>query len=338
LSLWIDFEGGEDKDAAIAAPGRSLSPEEVLRGYTVFTTAYDRTVQAADLVRAAERQALRLQLDERIAQQGVALQPLVRQLKALLSPPRWQDLENGQDEGRIDGSRLSQLVANPLQRQLFVRERQRPVPDAAVCFLIDCSGSMKAQRESIALLVDVMGRALDLAEVPCEVLGFTTGAWSGGRALRDWRRAGQPPAPGRLNERCHIIFKPAEKAWRLARRDIAALLKPDLYRECLDGEALLWAEQRLLAQSASRRILLVFSDGCPSDSATAQTNDPLYLEQHLLAVTERIARSGRVELTALGVGLDMSGYYRHSDMLDLSDLQGQRVFTQILGALRPRRR
>jgi cobaltochelatase CobT len=338
LSLWIDFEGGEDKDAAVAAPGRSLSPDEVLRGYAVFTTAYDRTVQAADLVRAAERQALRLQLDERIAQQGVALQPLVRQLKALLSPPRWQDLENGQDEGRIDGSRLSQLVANPLQRQLFVRERQRPVPDAAVCFLIDCSGSMKAQRESIALLVDVMSRALDLAGVPCEVLGFTTGAWSGGRALRDWRRAGQPPEPGRLNERCHIIFKPAEKAWRLARRDIAALLKPELYRECLDGEALLWAEQRLLAQSASRRILLVISDGCPSDSATAQTNDPLYLEQHLLAVTDRIERSGRVELTALGVGLDMSGYYRHSDMLDLSDLQGQRVFTQILGALRPRRR
>jgi cobaltochelatase CobT len=124
----------------------------------------------------------------------------------------------------------------------------------------------------------------------------------------------------------------------LARRDIAALLKPELYRECLDGEALLWAEQRLLAQSASRRILLVISDGCPSDSATAQTNDPLYLEQHLLAVTDRIERSGRVELNALGVGLDMSGYYRHSDMLDLSDLQGQRVFTQILGALRPRRR
>jgi cobaltochelatase CobT len=212
------------------------------------------------------------------------------------------------------------------------------VPDAAVCFLIDCSGSMKAQRESIALLVDVMSRALDLAGVPCEVLGFTTGAWSGGRALRDWRRAGQPPEPGRLNERCHIIFKPAEKAWRLARRDMAALLKPELYRECLDGEALLWAEQRLLAQNASRRILLVISDGCPSDSATAQTNDPLYLEQHLLAVTERIERSGRVELTALGVGLDMSGYYRHSDMLDLSDLQGQRVFTQVLGALRPRRR
>lgn len=338
LSLWIDFEGGEDKDAAMAAPGRSLSPDEVLRGYAVFTTAYDRTVQAADLVRAAERQALRLQLDERIAQQGVALQPLVRQLKALLSPPRWEDLENGQDEGRIDGSRLSQLVANPLQRQLFVRERQRPVPDAAVCFLIDCSGSMKAQREPIALLVDVMSRALDLAGVTCEVLGFTTGAWSGGRALRDWRRAGQPQPAGRLNERCHIIFKPAEKAWRLARRDMAALLKPELYRECLDGEALLWAEQRLLAHDTSRRILLVISDGSPCDSATAQTNEALYLEQHLLAVTERIERSGRIELTALGVGLDMSGYYRHSDMLDLSDLQGQQAFQQILRALRPRRR
>lgn len=338
LSLWIDFEGGEDKEAAIAAPGRPQSPEDVLRGYAVFTTAYDRTVQAADLVRAAERQALRTALDDRIAQQGVALQPLVRQLKALLSPPRWQGQDNGQEEGRIDGSRLSQLVANPLNRQLFVCDRQRPVPDAVVCFLIDCSGSMKAQREPIALLVDVMSRALDLAGVPCEVLGFTTGAWSGGRAVRDWRRAGQPQPAGRLNERCHIIFKPAEKAWRLARRDMAVLLKPELYRECLDGEALIWAEQRLLTQNASRRILLVVSDGSPSDSATAQTNVAQYLEQHLLAVTERIEHSGRIELVGLGVGLNMSGYYRHSDMLDLSDLQGQRVFTQTLEALRPRRR
>jgi cobaltochelatase CobT len=230
------------------------------------------------------------------------------------------------------------LVANPLQRQLFVRERQRPVPDAAVTFLIDCSGSMKSQRESIAMLVDVMSRALDLAGVKNEILGFTTGAWSGGRAMRDWRRAGQPQPAGRLNERCHMVFKPAEKAWRLVRRDIAALLKPEIYRECLDGEALLWAEQRLLAQNASRRILMVISDGSPSDSATAQTNAPHYLEQHLLAVTERIQRSGQVELTGLGVGLDMSAYYRHSDMLDLSDLQGQQVFTQVLRAMRPRKR
>lgn len=337
LSLWIDFEGGEDKDAALAAPGQGQSAQEVLDNYAVFTTAYDRTVPAADLVRAAERQALRTALDSRIAQQGVALHPLVRQLKALLSPPHWQDRDSGQDEGRIDGSRLSQLVTNPLQRQLFVRERQRPMPDAAVCFLIDCSGSMKAQREPIALLVDVMSRALDLAGVSCEVLGFTTGAWSGGRALRDWRRAGQASAPGRLNERCHMVFKAAEKPWRLARRDIAALLKPELYRECVDGEALLWAEQRLLAQTAARRILLVISDGCPSDSATAQTNAPLYLEQHLLAVTERIERSGRIELTGLGVGLDMSAYYRHSEMLDLTDLQGQQVFTQILRVLHPAR-
>jgi len=338
LSLWIDFEGGEDKDAAAASPGQGQNPEEILKTYAVFTTAYDRTVQAADLVRQAERQTLRTVLDTRIERQGVALQPLVRQLRAMLSPPRWDDLEHGQEEGRIDGSRLSQLVANPLQRQLFVRERQRPVPDAAVTFLIDCSGSMKSQRESIAMLVDVMSRALDLAGVKNEILGFTTGAWSGGRAMRDWRRAGQPQPAGRLNERCHMVFKPAEKAWRLVRRDIAALLKPEIYRECLDGEALLWAEQRLLAQNASRRILMVISDGSPSDSATAQTNAPHYLEQHLLAVTERIQRSGQIELTGLGVGLDMSAYYRHSDMLDLSDLQGQQVFTQVLRAMRPRKR
>lgn len=337
LSLWIDFEGGEDKDASLAASGKGQSPQAVLDNYAVFTTAYDRTVPAADLVRVAERQTLRTILDASIAQQGVALHPLVRQLKSLLSPPRWQDPDSGQDEGRIDGSRLAQLVANPLQTQLFVRERQRPVPDAVVCFLIDCSGSMKAQRESIAVLIDVMSRALDLAGVSCEVLGFTTGAWSGGRALRDWRRAGQPAAPGRLNERCHMVFKSADMPWRLARRDIAALLKPELYRECLDGEALLWAEQRLLARSAARRILLVISDGCPSDSATAQTNPPQYLEQHLLAVAEHIERSGRVELTGLGVGLDMSAYYRHSDMLDLTNLQGRQAFSQILQVLHPRR-
>ena len=339
FSLWIDFDGGEDQAAALSIPGLPLNREDGLDGYTIFTTAYDRTVQAADLVRPDERQTLRQQLDTRIEALGVPWQPMVPQIVALLSRPNWQAPESGHDEGRIDGRRLSQLLANPLNRHLFTGECQRLVTDARVCFLIDCSGSMKAQREPLALVVDLMTRALDLAGVPCEVLGFTTGAYSGGRALRDWHRAGQPPAPGRLNECCHIVFKSSEQSWRLARRDMAALLKPELYRECLNGEALLWAEQRLLAHTASRRILLVISDGCPSDSATAQTNGPQYLEQHLQTVTERIERSGRIELTALGVGQDMSGHYRHSDMLDFSELKGQRAaFTQILSALRPRRR
>jgi cobaltochelatase CobT len=168
------------------------------------------------------------------------------------------------------------------------------------------------------------------------VLGYTTGAWNGGRALRDWRKAGKPDQPGRLNELCHIVFKNAATPWRKAKSDIAATLKPELFRECIDAEALRWASGRLMEQDVERRILIVFADGSPMDSATALYNDADYLDRDLQAASALLEREGDLELLAFGVGLDMSLYYSKSHVLDLGDSPSHTI-QEIVSLLAKRR-
>lgn len=150
-----------------------------------------------------------------------------------------------------------------------------------------------------------------------EILGFSTQSWNGGRARRQWQRAGQPDLPGRLNERLHIVFKDGARRWQQSRHGIAALRKPDIFREGIDGEAVEWACQRLLERPAKRRILMVISDGCPMDTATHQANDEHYLDQHLRQVLAAHERSGDVKICALGVGLDLGVFYRHRLAVEL---------------------
>ena len=250
FSLWMDFEGEDDGEAiAAASSGHSRVLGEADDGYCVFTTAYDQEVRAATLVRAALLREYRERLDRRVAGQGLNIARLARELKALLAVPARNDWDGAQEEGCIDGRALARLIASPTERRLFRIERQEPMADCVVSFLIDCSGSMKQHIESVAMLVDVFARALEQAGVASEVLGFSTGAWNGGRALRDWQRAGRPRHPGRLNEVCQMVFKDADTPWRRARPDIAALLKSDLFREGIDGEAVDWACARLEARS-----------------------------------------------------------------------------------------
>ncbi|MEH6368337.1 MAG: cobalamin biosynthesis protein CobT, partial [Pseudomonas marincola] len=215
-------------------------------------------------------------------------------------------------------------------------ERERPHSDCCVTLLVDNSGSMRNHIESIALLVDTLSRALELAGAKSEILGFTTGQWNGGRPLKRWRAAGQPANPGRLNELEHRVYKDASTSWRKARPSIAALLKSDLFRESVDSEALLWAHQRLRRCDAKRRILIIISDGCPMDSATHQTNDQDILDLHLKQVARQIEQQPGVELYALGVGLDLSNYYQNSLELDLSQSFDNRVFDEILQLLHTR--
>jgi cobaltochelatase CobT len=192
---------------------------------------------------------------------------------------------------------------------------------------------MKQHAEAVALLVDVLVRALDRAGIASEVLGFTTGAWNGGRAQRDWQRSGRPPHPGRLNELCHLVFKDADTPWSRARTDIAALLKADLYREGIDGEAVAWACGRLRATGAQRRVLVVVSDGSPMDRATELANDEHYLGQHLREVVDAVERRGDAQVLGLGVGLDLSPYYRRSSVLDLSAPMGPAAVREVLALL-----
>ncbi len=317
FTLFVDFdESTEGFTTAGHGASRTLDLEQ--QPYRVFTTAYDQQRHITSLVRAEQLRGFREALDRRVAHEGVNILRLGRELQAVLAEPAWDGWDGGQDEGRIDGRRLAQLVTSPEDHRVFRTERVEPVADCIVTFLVDCSGSMKQHAESVAVLVDVFGRALELAGVRTEVLGFTTSTWHGGRAARDWKRAGSPPHPGRLNELCHIVFKDADRPWRLGRRGVAGLLRRDLFREGVDGEALAWARTRMQTRPEERRILVVVSDGSPMDGATNLANDEHYLDSHLRQEVAGVSESPDVEVVGLGVGLDLSPYYPRAQALDLS--------------------
>ncbi|MDI3196305.1 cobalt chelatase [Pseudarthrobacter sp. AL07] len=326
--------------------GRSDALQAGEGGYRRFTAAYDREFQATDLVRAELLPGYRQQLDDDIARQSINVPRLGRALGAVLSTAIHDGWDGDALEGRLDGSRLARLVTSSGDRRVFRTERNEPRSDATVTFLVDCSGSMKEHSAAVAALVDVYARALELAGARCEVLGFTTAAWNGGRAGKDWVRAGKPPHPGRLNEVRHLIFKDANTPWRRARPAIAALMKKDLFREGVDGEAVDWACARLNSSSGDsnsqgngheRKILLVVSDGSPTDGATALANDGHYLEQHLQDVVAAHEAAGNAEIYGLGVGLDLSPYYRRNIALDLSRGSSAAVVGQVLAMLAGRR-
>ena len=334
FNLWMDFDGEDgDEGLTIASTGSSRTLAGSGGVYRVFTDAFDTETPAATLVRAAVLQEYRERLDRRIEQQGLSVARLVRELNAVLATPVRDGWLHGQEEGYIDGRHLSQLITSPSERRLFRIEQHAPVSNSAVSFLIDCSGSMRQHIESVAILVDVMARALDQIGVTTEVLGFTTNAWNGGRAQKAWLRAGRPPHPGRLNETAHLVFKDSDTPWRRARPAIGALLKSDLFREGVDGEAVSWAAQRLVQRHDGRRLLLVISDGSPTDGATALANDTHYLDHHLGHVVAELQAQAEVEIYGIGVGLDLSPYYRHNRALDLSHSVTQAVLREIVAML-----
>jgi cobaltochelatase CobT len=317
----------------LASKGTSAQLGESTDAYRVFTREFDTEVHASTLVRAEQLRTFREQLDATVERQGLGVSRWVRELRSVLAMPVREGWMDGQEAGRIDGRRLSQLIASPTERRLFCTEPEVPLVACACTFLIDCSGSMRAHIESVAVLVDVLARAMEQLGVHTEVLGFSTNAWNGGRAHRQWVRAGRPLHPGRLNETAHLIFKDRETPWRQARQAMGALLKSELFREGVDGEALRWAAQRLEQHSDARRLLVVISDGSPTDGATALANDEHYLDHDLSNVVAEIEAQGRVEVLGLGVGLDLSPYYRRHRVLDLSNSVTQQVLRESVGLL-----
>jgi cobaltochelatase CobT len=339
FSLVMELDARVEEGVAAAVSGHSRVFEAAQQQYRIHTTAYDRELPATALARAEVLQEHRVQLDRLLVASGLNLARLARELKALLARPAHDGWDSAMEEGRIDGRRLAQLIASPTERRLFRSEHVDAQTDCVLAFLIDCSGSMKQHIEAVAVLVDLFARALEQAGVASEVLGFTTGAWNGGRARRDWQRAGQPALPGRLNEVCHMVFKDADTRWRRARAGMAALLKSDLFREGIDGEAVDWAVARLEARPETRKLLVVVSDGCPMDGATHLANDAFYLDNHLKQVLQRHERQAQVEICAIGVGLDLSPFYSRSQALDLGTPPGPAVLRDILQLLaRPARR
>ncbi len=316
LLIPIDWELLEEIAAGQTAGRSAATPAP---GYHVFTAAYDTEMSAVDLYRPAVVRELRRTLDRQIEAQAVSVARLAQRLRRLFPSPSPDGWTGGEEDGVLDPSRLAQLVADPTNRLVHRRERLRPTADAAVTFLIDTSGSMKQQRfETVAVLTDTLVRALEMAGATSEVLGFTTGAWGGGRAMAQWRDQGSPPDPGRLNEVQHIVYKSAESSWRQARLGMAAMLRTDHYREGVDGEAIEWANRRLLQRPERRRALVVVSDGAPMDAATANANRDGFLGDHLRSVATGIERDRLVQLGAVGIDLELDEFITNSVSVDLT--------------------
>lgn len=302
---------GSDCDAAAPGACTAVASAGVIRAeYRVFTTAYDKESAGAELGRPEQLDRWRVALGE--VPRPFPVGRVARIAAARLSTPAEDGWTGGTDEGLLDSTRLGEFVARQDPAGIFRLPATRLRSDAAVTILLDCSGSMRRHRAQTAALCDLLGEGLSLAGVPVSVLGFSTVDWHGGRAAADWRNAGSPMLPGRLGGIHHLVFARPGSTWRTARRGLPALLRPDLYAEGVDGEALQWAAGLALRHDADRRILLVVSDGGPMSTATRDAEGPAYLDRHLAAVADGIERGGDLALCALGVDADLSAFYRRS--------------------------
>nr|WP_226817287.1 cobalt chelatase [Advenella sp. FME57] len=328
FSLLLTPDAQPEDGFDVAPFGQSRVFDQHQASYRVFTRRYDRIELAASRVRRAELKQFRQQMDEDRASLSIGVAQLARLFRRIFRMPQDDGWIFGQEEGILDGRTLSQLIASPAETRIFRQDQVIERVDQAVTVLLDCSGSMRTHARRLSVLLDTLLRALGMAGAKTELLGFTTGAWNGGRAMKDWQRQGKPAHPGRLNELCHLLFKQADTSWSRARLDIAALLKHDLYREGVDGEAVLWASQRLQEQPVRRRTLIVVSDGCPMDSATQYVNDDYYLASHLQQVVRQSISQG-IDVVGLGVGLDLSSYYPRSLAVDLQQALTPAVFYDI---------
>ncbi len=318
-------EGGQTPAGPSARRNRSDPRSEPERfNYRAFTTDYDEVVEAGKLAEASELTRLRTQLDQQLSSlEGVVARLANRLQRRLLARQTraWQfDLE----DGLLDSGRLARIIADPTYSLSFKQERETEFRDTVVTLLIDNSGSMRGRPITVAAMsADILARTLERCGVKVEILGFTTKSWKGGMARERWVADGRAKLPGRLNDLRHIIYKGADQPWRRARRNLGLMMREGLLKENIDGEALLWAHERLIARTEQRRILMVISDGAPVDDATLSANPGNYLERHLRAVIDWIETRSPVELTAIGIGHDVTRYYRRAvTLVDAEELGG----------------
>ncbi len=316
LSLLVGFDEGEAPPGRLSL-GRSVALGEG-GGYRVFTRRHDRCDASGDLVPAAERAGLVEHLTELVRESGLGVARLARAMGtsfAVAEPAAWElDLE----EGELDPSRLTRPVTRTGDARVFRARRERPSPAVAVTILLDCSGSMKVHRERLAPLMQAWGLAMNRAGLPGEILGHTTRTWGGTRARRDWQRAGRPRRPGRLSELQHLVLRDAG-ATRAREVQAWSMLRDVDYREGVDGEAIVWAAERLRSIEARRHVLAVVTDGSPMETSTARANDAGYLDQHLREVITGLERSPDIDLVGVGVGLDLSEWFGRYHVLDLAE-------------------
>ncbi|WP_029062586.1 cobaltochelatase subunit CobT [Labrenzia sp. DG1229] len=292
--------------------------------YRVFTHQFDETVTAEELCDTAELDRLRGFLDKQLTHLQGAVARLANRLQRKLMAQQNRAWDFDLEEGLLDTARLTRAVTDPMSPLAFKQERDTNFRDTVVTLLLDNSGSMRGRPITVAATcADILARTLERCGVKVEILGFTTKAWKGGQSRESWIGAGKPPTPGRLNDLRHIIYKSADAPWRRARRNLGLMMREGLLKENIDGEALLWAHDRLLARQEQRRILMMISDGAPVDDTTLSVNPGNYLERHLRYVIEEIETRSPVELIAIGIGHDVTRYYRRAvTIVDAEELAG----------------
>ncbi len=292
--------------------------------YHPYTERFDEVVVASSLCDADELTRLRHQLDQQLANLESVVARLANRLQRLLLAKQTRAWDFDLEEGTLDAARLARVVVDPLHPLSFKQEKETTFRDTIVSLLIDNSGSMRGRPITVAAMsADILARTLERCGVKVEILGFTTRAWKGGMSRERWVAEGKPKNPGRLNDLRHIIYKDAEQPWRRARRSLGLMLREGLLKENIDGEALLWAHHRLLGRPEQRRIMMVISDGAPVDDATLSANPGNYLERHLRDVIRWIETQSPVEVTAIGIGHDVTRYYRRAvTLVDAEELGG----------------
>ena len=309
-----------------ALPNRQQTGDDgrAIDAYRVFTTAHDETIDAADLCDPAELERLRALLDQQLTALSSVVSRLANKLQRRLMAQQNRSWHFDLEEGVLDTARLTRIITDPTSPLTFKAESESPFRDTVVTLLLDNSGSMRGRPIMVAAVcADILARTLERCGVKVEILGFTTRAWKGGQSREAWISAGKPPMPGRLNDLRHIIYKAADAPWRRAKKNLGLMMREGLLKENIDGEALTWAHDRLLARSEARQILMVISDGSPVDDSTQSANAALYLDKHLRQAIERIETHSPVELIAIGIGHDVTRWYsRAVTLVDVEQLGG----------------
>ena len=335
---------GEENEAG--TPPDSQSDKNWLRQkesqYQVFSSAFDEVVFADELCDSTELDRLRGVLDKHLQSSQITISKLANRLQRKLMAQQNRTWEFDLEEGTLDSSRLTSIIMDPFSPLAFKQEKDMKFRDTVVSLLIDSSGSMRGRSITIAAMcADILGRTLERCTVKVEILGFTTRAWRGGQSRELWLQRGKQAQPGRLNDLRHIIYKAADMPWRRCRRNLGLMMREELLKENIDGEALLWAHNRLVGRPEDRQILMVISDGLPVDNSTLLVNPSNYLEQHLKFAIDRIENHSKVELVAIGIGHDVTHHYRRAvtitdaeqlgdamteQLVDLFDEESNRVF------------
>ncbi len=300
-------------------------------GYKVFTSQFDEEIFAPDLCDAEELARLRGYLDQQLAPMSSVVSRLANKLQRLLWAQQNRHWEFDLEEGMLDTSRLPRIIIDPMYPLSFKREKDTNFRDTIVTLLLDNSGSMRGRPIMVAAMcADILGRTLERCAVKTEILGFTTRAWKGGQSREKWTADGKPAHPGRLNDLRHIIYKAADEPWRRAKKNLGLMMREGLLKENIDGEALMWAHKRLMARTEQRKILMVISDGAPVDDSTLSVNAGNYLERHLRRVIDDIEEKSSVELTAIGIGHDVTRYYKRAVTIVDAEQLGGAMTTQLI--------